>query len=500
MKSLLAKTGLPKAIGVYVDDQAVTISQVVSTPLGPIETARHSEPVGPDELPAVLERVLKPLAGGGRLQRVPVAIGIPTGRTYFATRPIQNPGSDASPEILLREALRSPNVSVNEMTVDVVKARPDRRPVASIAACQSRYLSGLLEALERCGVRPHRAEPAPCALLRAAANQHRSRRQAKVVVRLILGDAHVLAALVVDDLPVLWRQVPLRQGDEAATLLSVTRSVMAVSKDCGVQSPLDAVMIHGRTDLLRLLDVEWVESQLGATVQWLRDPPLESGQVAFGLALGCLGQEERAFDLSHSLKRSPSLWEVFPWRQVAIQVGLVLCLAFVLFDHSNTLTDSYDAIRVQNSQHFWMESLQDAQLIKERDELRQKVAAVRKFLRSRIAWSTHQRAVAACLPENVYLTSFQGVSELGEAKKKPGQGRPKQSLVLSVAAPMAEDGVVPPEVDRFVDQLRAHPAITADFPVVAMADLKQQESKRDGARLSSFTVICLPKTVGGAAR
>lgn len=499
MKSLLANIGLPKAIGVYVEDQAVTISQVVSTPFGPIETVRRGEPAGPDELPAVLERVLKPLVGGGRLNRVPVAVGIPTGRTYFATRPIQNPGGDASPEILLREALRSPNVSVNEMTVDVVKARPDKRPIASIAACQSDYLNGLLKALEGCGVRPHRAEPAPCALLRASARRHRSRHKGKVVVRLLLSDARVLAALVVNDLPVLWRQAGLRQGDEAATLVSLTRSLMAVSKDCGVQSPLDAVILHGRTDLLRLLDVQWIESQLGTPVQWFHDPPLESGQVAFGLALGCLGDEERAFDLSHSLKRSPSLWELFPWRQVAAQVGLILCLVFILADRSRTLTNSHEALRVHNSQHFWMESLQDAQLEQEKNELKQKVAAVRKFLDSRVTWSTHQRAVAACLPENVYLTSFQGVSELGSSGKKAGGGRPKQSLVLQVAVPIAEGGVVPPEIDRFVDKLRAHPAITADFPVVAMADLKHQENKRDGAPLSSFTVVCLPKTVGNSA-
>ena len=122
-----------------------------------------------------------------------------------------------------------------------------------------------------------------------------------MVVRLLPGDARVLGVLVVNDLPVLWREVGLRQGDEASTLISATRSLMAVSKDCGVQSPLGAVMLHGRADLLRLLDVDWIESRLGAPVQWFRDSVCDGGQVAYGLALGCLNAEERAKNIVNGL-------------------------------------------------------------------------------------------------------------------------------------------------------------------------------------------------------
>ena len=43
MKWLLARIGLPKAIGVYVDEDTITLSRIVATPLGPIEIARQSE-------------------------------------------------------------------------------------------------------------------------------------------------------------------------------------------------------------------------------------------------------------------------------------------------------------------------------------------------------------------------------------------------------------------------------------------------------------------------
>ncbi len=47
MKSLLAGIGLPKAIGLYIDEGTVHLSQVVSTPWGPVEVARDSHTASP---------------------------------------------------------------------------------------------------------------------------------------------------------------------------------------------------------------------------------------------------------------------------------------------------------------------------------------------------------------------------------------------------------------------------------------------------------------------
>jgi len=79
---------------------------------------------------------------------LPKAIGLPARRTHFATRPIQIARGDLSPEVLLREALRSQNISVDNMVVDVLKAKPDERSVAAIVSCDRKYLTGLLSPLE----------------------------------------------------------------------------------------------------------------------------------------------------------------------------------------------------------------------------------------------------------------------------------------------------------------------------------------------------------------
>ncbi len=493
MKSLLAGIGLPKAIGLYFDQRAVHLSQVVATPWGPVEVARSNQTTGPDDLAAVVSRLLEPLFGRHSLQRVPLAIGLPGGRTYFSTRPIQKTGSDVSHHVMLREALRSSNVSVDEMAVDVIKTQPDKRLVASIVSCDRKYLAGLLDPLQKRGLRPHRAEPAPCALLRAAADRHRAPRSAKVVLRLILGQTQALAVLAANDQPLVWRSFSLVRGDEASALLSVARSLQTMSRLCGVDSPLGVVMVHGRSDLERLLDVGWIQQQLDVSLEWFDGPSLDESQVAFGLALGCLRDNQQAFDLARSLKTLPSYWEVFPLREALFQAALLVAMAALLAARYASLNGSYLAARAENARHPWMAPLQTSRLENEKRQLHQKVTAVQRFLNTRVTWTSYGRDLAACLPTNAFLTSFHGVSELRSAEKQRGKANPKKSLILHVAASIPQDGSMPREIDRFLNTLREHPMLKHDFPVVELAGLKQAQRTGDDNPVAFFTVVCVPK-------
>ncbi len=499
MKPLLARIGLPTAIGLYVDDDdAVHVSQAVGTPFGPVEVTSCSEPAKPDELATVLRRLVVPLLGRRGLSRVPVAVGLSTGRTYFSTRPIQTASSDPSPQVLLRESLRSANISVGEMVVDVIKAKPDKRSVASIVACDKKYVLGLLEALKQCGIRPFRAEPAPCALLRAAANRRRTDRRAKVVLRLFLHDAQGLAVLAVNNMPVVWRSFSLARSDEASALLSVGRSLLTISRDCGIESALDTVIVHGRPDLARLLDVDWVQAELGAPIQWLDGPSLEGSQVALGLAMGGLNEAERAFDLAQTLKPRPSLWELLPLRDAVLQGALLVCMALFLADRSYGLSGSYARVVTEIAQHPRLATMQEPQLESQKRELTAKVAAVKRFLNHRVTWTSYGRELASCLPDNVFLTAMEGVSELGTAGKR--KVKPKKSLVLRGAVSVPPSGSIPKDVDRFLDTLRGHPRLQQDFPVVVLADLKQTPCAGDEDSLAFFTIVCTPKQGQGTTR
>ena len=58
MKSLLARIAVHKAVGLYLGEHEIAVSKVAATPLGPVELASSSEPCTPEDLPAVIERLL----------------------------------------------------------------------------------------------------------------------------------------------------------------------------------------------------------------------------------------------------------------------------------------------------------------------------------------------------------------------------------------------------------------------------------------------------------
>jgi hypothetical protein len=493
MSALTAKLGLPSALGLYVEDDALTLSQIVSTPLGPKQVACQTVPLDGERLDSALRR-LAALPKQRRSKPIPIAIGLPPGRTYFATRPVQKSGAAPPPHVLLREALLSSKVSVQEMAVDVVEAAPDKRPVASIVAARRKYLQGIVDALGDYGVRIARTEPAACALVRSSSIRSRVPRRARVTLRVFLGDTELLAVLVAAGVPVVWRYVKLSRGDEAATVLSVSRSLLTVGKDCGVESPLAAVALHGRPDIKRLVDTDWLEGQLGASIDWHEEPSLDRSQVAFGLAAGCMSHDDRAIDLTRKMTPPQSLWQTFPWREIAAQVILLACMGLFLAGRLWKLQDESSAAQAHNSQYAWATDLRRAQLEGEKKELQQRASAVQKFLDSRVTWTDCARGVTARLPQNVFLTSLEACNKLESKAKGSRKGKPEKALVIRGAAPLTEDGSFPQEIDSFLDALREHPTLQKELPAMELADLQETTSRfDDDSRLASFTITCVPK-------
>jgi len=498
MQSLLARIGLPRALGLCVEDGAVTVSEVVATPFGPVEISRSSEQVTPKGLSATLKQLTRTRSWRTRFHRLPVSLTVPRRQSYFVTRPVQINTADPSPHVLLREALRSPSAPVNDMAVDVVRGQPDKRAVVSIAACKQEYLTSLLEALKGCGIRPVRVEPGPCALLRAV-KRRRFDRTFKFVLRFFISDHEGLAVIVAKEVPLVWRYWDLRRGDEASTIVSAYRSLLMVSRDCGLDSPIDAVMLHGRSDLARLVDVEWLRQELAVPVHWFEGPALDNGEIAFGSGIGCWTPDDRSCDLSRALKPRASLREIIPWRQVAVQAALLLCMTLLLFNRYRTLQESYAAVQTRNADNSRTASMQEGQLEAERADLSQKVAAVQEFLGTRVLWTNYERQLAQCLPANAILTSFQGEGELKTGDKQRGQGKAKRSLAIQGTVLLRQGGLMPQEIDVFLDRLRASPILRRDFPVVELAALKPTQSLTNENPAVSFTVLCLPESSKGKA-
>ena len=132
----------PQAIGIHLNGSEAHACRVAATPFGSIVMASQSEPL---DLERPQEAIRRLILGLSKRKKLPVAIGLPAELTFFTTRPMQVGGGEASPRVLLREALFSASTPVDEMVVDVVKSQPCSRKLASIVACEKKLVERLVE-------------------------------------------------------------------------------------------------------------------------------------------------------------------------------------------------------------------------------------------------------------------------------------------------------------------------------------------------------------------
>ncbi len=492
MRSLTSKIALHKAVGLCLGEREVTVSEVAAGPLGPMEVASASSTYADEDLGATIQRLLKPFLA--QRKRMPVAVGLPNSRLFFASRPAAASGETIAPEAVLQKALCSPNVCIDDLSVEMLSGTVGKTPVRSVAACKKKYLSVVIAVLEQLGVRPVRSEPSSLALLRLAARRHRAPRRAKTLLRVFLGDDLGLAVLLSGTLVLAWRQFALPAGEEGDAMLATIRALGTQHRHYGVQSPLDCVMVHGRADLHERLHEVQFASKLDARVIWCDDPPLDGRSTAFGLALGCLAQKAKTFDLSRTMKTRASIREIFPWWDLAYAVMLVICMGMALEAHSVQLDDACVAAQAKSSDHKCLASADARQLEKETKELETKVEAVRLFVGTRILWTAYTRDVSVRLPTDALLVMFEGINDLNTGGR--GSRALGKSLQLRAMVPCGPDGSTPRDIDVFLDALRNHPLLKRDFPSVELADIKRSKPVGMDTPVATFSIVCLPGKKG----
>jgi hypothetical protein len=478
-----------KSIGVYVADRELTVRLVGLGPLGLVELDGGATTYDPEDLPAAVESLVKAMIPAKRSIRTKVSIGLPPIRVFFAARPLQLTDKDAAKTDLLHDLLKSSNVNVDDMEVDLIRAQPGKRSIAVILASRRKYLSALMAAFSAFGVRPHRVEPAPFALIRLAAARHKPPRKARTIVRVFLGPTGGVSVLQSGDLPIAWRAFELPPGNEASAVVGAVKALTIVARFRAEIGACDCVLLHGRPELAEALAADAVRQALGRTVRHHPDPPYDGPSIALGLALGGAVGEE-AFDLGRALKPRASFWETFPVGDLAMQAALLACATLFLASKADAARHALRLVLKDTAKHPWMKKADDARLDKERKELEAKVAAIREYLSTRIQWAAYTRNASAKLPEALVLRSFSGLYELDGGKGKPAG---KKSLVLKLTAEIETGRSIPRSVDAYLEALRRDPLLQRDFPSIELADLKWNQPKVKGAgALAEFAVNCLP--------
>jgi hypothetical protein len=494
LKALLAKFMPYKGIGLYIGEREIAVSKVARTPLGNVELESHSQSYEPEQFADVVGELLAKVEAGGK-HPYPVAVGIPARRVFYSTRPLPTGKESGSAESVLREVMQSPNVCIDELAVQVVKGRYAKRSLASVASCRRDYLLDLLEVLQQAGVQPFRTEPAPLALLRSA-NDKRRIRKSRPALRLFLGDGEALAVAVAGPVCVFWKSFKLVAGNEQAALRAAIRSCQTLIGRFGIDAPLDVALVHGREDLREVLTGEAFSKQVGVPVVWCSEPGLTGSSAAYGLALGCVQEQPGdAINLTQSMTPQPTIWQIFPWSEVSVQVALVLCMALFLFGHARHVQQAVVPVNLELAKRAWAANKSQADLNKEQRELLQQVEAVKKFVSTRVRWTEYTHDVAERLPEKSTLTLFQGMCELEDGGKKP-----KKLFTVRAEAPIDSNGTMPTQVDDFLTSLRGDPLLKRDFPNVELTDIKTtQPARKEESATAIFTVLCVPKATAAPA-
>ncbi len=310
MKALLSKIAIRKGVGLFLGEHDVSVAKVASTPLGPQVISTSSEPYTAENMPEVVERLLVPLLGPKR--RASVAVGLVGSRVFFGTRLTPKSG-DLRPEAEIQKALCSSNISADDLVIDLLRGSVNKLPVARMAACKIKYMASVVSMLKDLGVRPVRTEPGPFALVRLAEMQHKPPRRSKAIMRIFLGGNQGLAVMVVGGIPTAWKTFVMNPCMESFAILSAARGLKTQQMHFGLETPLDYALIHGRSDLHKQLQEEQLPTEMETRVVWHEGPEFTGEAISIGVAMGCLSQDIKAFDLSKNLKSKPPIKEILNW-------------------------------------------------------------------------------------------------------------------------------------------------------------------------------------------
>jgi hypothetical protein len=465
-------------VGLYLGEHDISAVRVAATPLGPVIVAEAKEPYTSENLPEVVERVLVPLLGPKR--RAPVAVGLTVSRLFFGTRLTPTSG-ELRPEAELQKALCTSNITADDLVIDLIRDTVNKLRVARMVASRTKYMTNIIAMFNKLGVRPYRTEPSPCAIERLAEHLHKGVRRSKGILRIFLGASGGLAVLVAGGMPLAWKSFVMTQGMESFAIISAARGLVTQQMHFGIPITVDYAMIHGRSDLHEQLQQEQLPSEMKTRTLWFPDPDMNGTNVAFGLALGCLAGEIKAFDLSRTIKTRAPIKEIFPWKETVFATTLVAGMGALMFAHTMQLDETFVKARGENSQHVCLASGTEGTLENKRRQLDDRVKAVRTFLETRMQWSAYLQDVPQRLPSDAVLTVFAGRCPLDNGGKVTG------SFQIRGTSPLSPNGGIPANISTFLQSLPKDPLWSADFSTVN-TDIKVPLSNRANPQVN-FSVF-----------
>ncbi|WP_143544134.1 hypothetical protein [Rhodopirellula sp. MGV] len=488
MGHLLSKSN-PIAIGVLFGRQHLYGCRLKDGVWGKAKTAAANVSLHQKDLSAAFSELLVGLEIESP-SAVQVFAAIPTSECYFATRPVNSGGGNASPRTLLRESLRSTTAKLDQLSIDVLNWQADRRPLVSIVAVSNDRVGEISAAMQRCGVQLRCLRPAASVLI-CAADSARNDRSDRIATRIFLGENSVLGVMTKGVRPIHWQSIPLPPGDEARGIVSIVRSIEAGHRACGVEQPPETVLIYGRKELQSLNDQQWLAQNLPNGYSWFDTPSMQAPNIARSCIEGRRDNDPSEFNFIRQTEPATRLIKLIPYQEVFVYLAAVCLVAFVLVKRlghhrserreiAASLAVLDDKLSLNNN-----ERVNPRQI---RDQLNARASAVSQFLEKRIRWSPLLAEIASALPHGTRLTEVRGTAMMPQKRKREVRETPTK-LVLNAECVLASDGQLPESVTELSDVIANLQSVRESFRSVEMTDIRRTHSQTTGVEGTQFSIV-----------
>jgi hypothetical protein len=480
------------AIGLVIDQEQIAMSVVVGTLMGRQEIARDLQDCGGEPVETVLRRMLEPWVPPNESRKAKfrpwVLIGIPESRVFQATVAVTPANRVSTPQNFFLEAVQATNLRAEDRIIDLLKFEFNKQQLACLTTAPRVQIIELAEMLSRLGTRVAVIEPVPMGLLRAAVSDRPPPRGTKLSVRFFLGQGRAIGVEVAGSRPLFWHDFDLSPGQESASILTAYSTLWMLGRHSKVGAPIDTVFIHGRPDLSPIIEPETFKQRTGARLIYRPGPGYDLASAAMGVALNNPLDTDDGHNLVRELKPEVGIREIFPWAELIVQGALTGGISLLLAGAAADVDTRSKSARAETSAMTWLKDQDQAKLESEKRSLEERIRTLDAFQKTRVSWSSQLRTIAVDTPETTIITQLTGDSEIDL-----GKGKSKKQLIVSFATPLSEDGAMPPEIDKFITELRDEPTILEHFPNIEVSGLRTATVGSSG-KAAQYSVVCLPKT------
>ncbi|MFA5293670.1 MAG: hypothetical protein WC496_11655 [Phycisphaerae bacterium] len=491
MSGILEKLCWGRAIGVYFHGDRVSITDVGNTIKGLATLNQQSFEIGDEDPVQSLSNILQEYIKNRGGKNTPVCLGLKPEQAFFITSAAECEQQEQLRDKLLDYAGFRTAEERNEVVADyfkINKVKSSAGQLWSVGVCQKENSKGLYNAIGQAGFKHFSLKPTPWAMAAFSAKLPKKSKSWKVLIHIFLNETGGLAVLVVEKNIMCWKIFAFSQSEPMDKIESAIRSILIQSTVTLFRPMVDGIVLEGPK--AGKFGQE-VYDRFGIETAAVEGPEFADFQFSHSLAMSARHREVTQFDIFRELRPKPTLKQMFPWKLAAMVVFAACCMAFMMWQRTSRLTESYINFKKQNAAYKWAQKKTTRELASEKLSLLTETQAVEKFLSTRIIWSDYLRDLPTRLPPNVSISNIWAVCEYADSSKKvAGRKKINRSMSLRGMTLFDKGRASPEDIEAFMESLKKVDLLQRDFPNVQLADIKWR--RQGDSDVATFTVMASP--------